>query len=82
MSGKVRYIFTMRTPLIDNMNQIEGEEKNDYDLDDCGNKVSDNSGNSSFIYGAKDIPDKYKFPDIETPINLNMNCNYVLQQIT
>ena len=82
MSGKVRYIFTMRTPLIDNLNQIEPEEKNDYDLDDCGNKISENSGNSSFIYGAKDIPDKYKFPDPEIPINLNMNCNYVLQQIT
>ena len=82
MSGKVRYIFTMRTPLIDNITQMEGEEKNDYDLDDCGNKISDNSGNSSFIYGAKDIPDKYKFPDSEKPININMNCNYVLQQIT
>ena len=83
MSGKVRYIFTMRTPLIDNITQFEGgEEKNDYDFDDCGNKISDNSGNSSFIYGAKDIPDKYKFPGNETPININMNCNYVLQQIT
>ena len=84
MSGKVRYIFTMRTPLTDNINQIEvGEDKNEYDLDDCGNKVSDNSGNnSSFIYGAKDIPDKYKFPDTEIPINLNMNCNYVVQQLT
>ena len=82
MSGKVRYIFTMRTPLVDNLNQVESEEKNDYDLDDCGNKISENSGNSSFIYGAKDIPDKYKVPDPEIPINLNMNCNYVLQQIT
>ena len=34
MSGKVRYIFTMRTPLVDNLNQVECEEKNDYDLDD------------------------------------------------
>ena len=81
MSGKVRYIFTMRTPLIDNLNQIDSEEKNDYDFD-CGNKLSDNSGNSSFAYGAKDIPEKYKFPDNEFAININMNCNYVLQQIT
>ena len=82
MSGKVRYIFTMRTPIIDNMGQLETEEKNDPELDDCGNKISDNSGNSSFIYGAKDIPTKYKFPDGEIAININMNCNYVLQQIT
>ena len=82
MSGKVRYIFTMRTPLIDNLNQIDSEEKNDYDFDDCGNKLSDNSGNSSFAYGAKDIPEKYKFPDNEFAINIDMNCNYVLQQIT
>ena len=82
MSGKVRYIFTMRTPIIDNLPQIETEEKNEYELDDCGNKISDNSGNSSLIYGAKDIPDKYKFPEGEFAINVNMNCNYVLQQIT
>jgi hypothetical protein len=82
MSGKVRYIFTMRTPLVDNLNQVESEDKNDYDLDDCGNKISENSGNSSFAYGAKEIPDKYKFPEYEFAINLNMNCNYVLQQIT
>ena len=39
MSGKVRYIFTMRTPIIDNLPQIETEEKNEYELDDCGNKI-------------------------------------------
>ena len=82
MSGKVRYIFTMRTPLIDNLNQIEPEEKNEYDLDDCGNKISENSGNSSFIYGAKEIPDKYKFPELEFSINLNMNYNYIIQELT
>ena len=82
MSGKVRYIFTMRTPLIDNLNQIDSEEKNEYDYDDMGNKLSDNSGNSSFAYGAKDIPEKYKFPENDLAININMNCNYVLQQIT
>ena len=82
MSGKVRYIFTMRTPIIDNMINQEQEEKNEFEFDDCGNKISDNSGNSSFIYGAKDIPEKYRFPDGETVININMNCNYVLQQLT
>ena len=82
MSGKVRYIFTMRTPIIDNMINPEQEEKNEFEFDDCGNKISDNSGNSSFIYGAKDIPEKYRFPDGETVININMNCNYVLQQLT
>ena len=82
MSGKVRYVFTMRTPIIDNMVQIETEEKNEAELDDCGNKISDNSGNSSFIYGAKDIPDKFRFPEGEIAININMNFNYVLQQLT
>ena len=32
MSGKVRYIFTMRTPIIDNLPQIETEEKNEYEI--------------------------------------------------
>jgi len=82
MSGKVRYIFTMRTPIIDNTGQLETEEKNDAELDDCGNKISDNSGNSSFIYGAKDIPEKFRFPEGEKVININMNFNFVLQQIT
>jgi len=82
MSGKVRYIFTMRTPIIDNTGQLETEEKNDAELDDCGNKISDNSGNSSFIYGAKDIPEKFRFPEGEKFININMNFNFVLQQIT
>ena len=82
MSGKVRYIFTMRTPIIDNLPLIDTEEKNEFELDDCGNKISDNSGNSSMIYGAKDIPEKYRFPEGELAINVNMNCNYVLQQIT
>ena len=82
MSGKVRYVFTMRTPIIDNIGQLETEEKNDADLDDCGNKISDNSGSSSFIYGAKDIPEKFRFPEGEFAININMNFNFVLQQIT
>ena len=82
MSGKVRYVFTMRTPIIDNIGQLETEEKNDAELDDCGNKISDNSGSSSFIYGAKDIPEKFRFPEGEIAININMNFNFVLQQIT
>ena len=79
MSGKVRYIFTMRTPLIDKNNMEDEliEEKFD-ELDDCGR--GDVSGNSSVLYGAKDIPDKYKFPPHEEIININMNCNYVLSQ--
>ena len=79
MSGKVRYIFTMRTPLIDKNNMEEElmEEKFE-ELDDCGR--GDVSGNSSDLYGAKDIPDKYKFPPQEEVININMNCNYVLTQ--
>ena len=82
MSGKVRYIFTMRTPIIDNLGQLDTEEKNDIELDDCGNKISDNSGSSSFIFGAKDIPEKFRFPEGEFAININMNFNFVLQQIT
>ena len=82
MSGKVRYIFTMRNPLIDNLNQLEQDNKEEYELDDCGNKMNENSGNISLAYGAKNIPDKYKFPDTEYAINLNMNYNYVLQQIS
>ena len=82
MSGKVRYIFTMRNPLIDNLNQVDSEERNEYELDDCGNKISDNSGNSSVPSRAKEIPDKYKFPESEYALNLNMNCNYILQQLT
>lgn len=61
MSGKVRYIFTMRTPLIDNRILLETENQDDYELDDCGNKISENSANSSFIYGAQDIPKNINF---------------------
>lgn len=81
MSGKVRYIFTMRTPLIDNKILLETENQDDYELDDCGNKISENSANSSFIYGAQDIPKKYKFPDHEFAINFNINYNFIYQQI-
>ena len=82
MSGKVRYIFTMRTPLIDNRILLETENKDDYELDDCGNKISENSVNSSFIYGAQDIPKKYRFPEHEFALNLNINYNYIIQQIS
>ena len=82
MSGKVRFIFTMRTPLIDNRILLETENKDDYELDDCGNKISENSANSSFIYGAQDIPKKYRFPEHEFALNLNINYNYIIQQIS
>ena len=82
MSGKVRYIFTMRTPLIDNRILLETENQDDYELDDCGNKISENSDNSSFIYGAQDIPKKYKFPEHEFAINFNINYNFIVQQIS
>ena len=82
MSGKVRYIFTMRTPLIDNRILLETENQDDYELDDCGNKISENSDNSSFIYGAQDIPKKYKFPEHEFALNLNINYNFIVQQIS
>lgn len=82
MSGKVRYIFTMRTPLIDNRVLLETENKDDYELDDCGNKISENSANSSFIYGAQDIPKKYRFPESEFAINFNINYNYIIQQLS
>ena len=78
MSGKVRYIFTMRTPLIDKNMEDELMDDKFEELDDCGR--GDISGNSSVAYGAKDIPDKYKFPPHEEVININMNCNYVLSQ--
>jgi hypothetical protein len=82
MSGKVRYIFTMRTPLIDNRILLETENQDDYELDDCGNKISENSANSSFIYGAQDIPKKYKFPEHEFALNLNINYDFIFQQIS
>ena len=79
MSGKVHYIFTMRTPIIDSMAQLVTEEKNDVELDDCGNKISDSLGSSSFIFGEEDITDKFRFPEVEFAININMNFNFVLQ---
>ena len=82
MSGKVRYIFSMRKPLIDNRIILENENKDDYELDDCGNKISENSSNSSSANAAQDVPKKYKFPENEFAINLNINYNYIIQQIS
>ena len=89
MSGKVRYIFTMRTPLIEINNNFELDEEgniinynNNSNLDmDLELNDKDNSQNNSFSPGAKDIPDKYKFPPREEIINMNIDCNKVFSQI-
>jgi hypothetical protein len=94
MSGKVRYIFSMRTPLIEINNNYELDEKGsninfnnnsnlniEGELDDSNNKIKENSENSSFSAGASDIPDKYKFPPNEESINLNIDCNKVFSEI-
>ena len=91
MSGKVRYIFTMRTPLIELNNNFELDEEGniidfnnnnntnlDLELDDSNCK---NFENVSFSPGAKDIPDKYKFPPREVVINMNIDCNKVFSEI-
>ena len=91
MSGKVRYIFTMRTPLIETNNNFELDEEGniinynnnsnlDMDLENNDSKLKDNSENN-FSPGAKDIPDKYKFPPSEEIINMNIDCNKVFSQI-
>ena len=91
MSGKVRYIFTMRTPLIEFNNNYEIDEEGniiqftnnsglDFDTDDdCKNK--DHLENVSFSPGAKDIPDKYKFPPRQGVINMNIDCNKIFSEI-
>ena len=89
MSGKVRYIFTMRTPLIEINNNFELDEEgniinynNNSNLDvDVDINDKDNSENNSYSPGAKDLPDKYKFPPREEIINMNINCNKVFSQI-
>ena len=95
MSGKVRYIFAMRTPLIEMNNKFELDEEgnimennqlnDNYDNGiDNGDTNEDNfeeKDNYNFYPGAKDIPDKYKFPRIENAINININCNKVFSQI-
>ncbi len=86
MSGKVRYIFTMRTPLIEKNNNFELDEEGniinyDMELNDLNSKNGENSEISNFSPGAKDVPDKYKFPPHEEIINMNIDCNKVFSQI-
>ena len=94
MSGKVRFIFTMRTPLKELNNNFELDEEGniinynnnsnlniDLELDDSNYKIKDNSENANFSPGAKDIPDKYKFPPHEEIININIDCNKVFSEI-
>ena len=93
MSGKVRYIFTMRTPLIELNNNFELDDEgniinnnnnsnNEFDdMNNSNSKIKDNSENNIYTPGAKDIPDKYKFLPHEEIINMNINCNKVFSQI-
>jgi hypothetical protein len=83
MSGKVRYIFTMRTPIIEKNNNFElDKEGNIINFNDENfNDISNGNSENSFVFGAKDIPDKYKFPPHEEVINMNMDCNKAFSQI-
>lgn len=95
MSGKVRYIFAMRTPLIELNNKFELDEEgniienNDVNYDSGeannennsdGNNIEDND-TYNFHPGAKEVPLKYRFPRIENSINININCDKVFSQI-
>ena len=97
MSGKVRYIFAMRTPLIENNNKFEIDEEgniienNDLNSDNINydsetSNITDNfdvknNSESDFYSSAKEIPIKYKFPNFENAININIDCNKVFSQI-
>ena len=92
MSGKVRYIFTMRTPIIELNNSFELDDEGniinnnnnsniELDINDSNSKIRDNSENILYSPGAKDIPDKYKFPPHEEITNMNIDCNKVFSQI-
>ena len=93
MSGKVRYIFTMRTPLKEINNKYELDEEGniiennnddlDYDVDDNNNGIDgkDNSEIHNVYPGAKNVPDKYIFPRFEKAININIDCDKVFSQI-
>ena len=96
MSGKVRYIFAMRTPLIEINNKVELDEEGnvienkDLNTDNMNdendmntNDMNDDGNNDNFNFypGAKDVPDKYKFPRNENAININIDCNKVFSQI-
>ena len=97
MSGKVRYIFAMRTPLIENNNKfeidVEGNiienndlNSNNINYDSETSNITDNfdvknNSESGFYSSAKEIPIKYKFPNFENAININIDCNKVFSQI-
>ena len=90
MSGKIRYIFTMRTPLIETHSEINDNILGDIDNEDNKNEldgikqyesISNVISNNNDLYGATDIPDKFKFPPREISYNINMNCNRVMTQI-
>ena len=96
MSGKVRYIFAMRTPLIEIDNKVELDEErnvmenNDLNTDNMNNdndmntndiNEDDNNDNFNFYPGSQDVPIKYKFPRNENAINMNIDCNKVFSQI-
>ena len=103
MSGKVRYIFAMRTPLIEVNNKYELDEEGniienndlnegnlnfDYETDNLNNGINGdnfdekvNNDNYNFYPGARDVPEKYKFPRREYAININVDCDKVFSQI-
>ena len=96
MSGKVRYIFAMRTPLIEIDNKVELDEEgnvmenndlntdimnNDNDMNTNDINENDNNDNFNFYPGSQDVPIKYKFPRNENAINMNIDCNKVFSQI-
>ena len=86
MSGKIRYIFTMRTPLIETHSEINDNILGDIDNEDNKNELDgirqyESISNNNDLYGATDIPDKFKFPPREISYNINMNCNRVMTQI-
>lgn len=96
MSGKVRYIFTMRTPLKEINNNYELDEEGniidknnddndnmEYNMDNIDNDTDEKNDNENYIFypGKRNVPDKYLFPRIEKTININIDCNKVFSQI-
>ena len=97
MSGKTRYIFAMRTPLIEYNNKFEMDENgniienNDINSDNINyeSDINNNENNfeekkyteNDFYNLAKEVPIKYRFPNFENAININIDCNKVFSQI-
>ena len=97
MSGKTRYIFAMRTPLIEYNNKFEIDENgniienNDLNSDNINyeSDINNNENNleekkyteKDFYNLAKEVPIKYRFPNFENSININIDCNKVFSQI-